>query len=666
MNFIDTSCTDVRYRPRGHHSGSESPSYENQAHTPTSASVKTDIRTYSASSEPQVIEERHRFKRRSSSAEPRYDDHGRQTPYENIRVTPSLKRHQQSISVSQGAKSIKTRAHSQIAVDTRSMCSVKSWDGDLPTPDYLGFDRRKDPYSIDALIADHYIELYFAHINGVTYPIFPRKSFLHWVRTEEQKSSDDLMLVYTILAVGSVFSPRAERDDEGNQLARMAHHAVEKHRGKYTLQLTQSRILLSLYYLSIADSEKAWDYCGLASRAAAGLKFNVEKNVHDRDETVTQVYGLNQHELAECRRRTFWSIYLLEVSGRGSDWAIVVVTDPKQRLNGHLFSHACAIQDDDISVHLPCDDESYGHQEASGKACPDSGVAESNLSNATDGSIPSPMAYLIQLSSIWTDVLAHVQRSPHQSDTSYRTLFGTFHATTTERLSTFMSSLPPHLSYNSFNTSANLGNNLLPIYITIHTLYHHTHLILNRYARLSLLSPSVLTSNILAATTHARSVLRIMQSLTTLPVDLKTLPPFIATAIVTATDVLSAAGSFETELFTDTLRIMNGGLSVVDEVACCWKTESEGRRKMQERIGEVAESGIGGPRGVTGWVVEEGLDGDTGIGRREMDLFYTEGEWRNEVLGALGVEGRVVVLDNLRDRGDVEETDEEGDEGEEM
>lgn len=334
-------------------------------------------------------------------------------------------------------------------------------------------------------------------------------------------------------------------------------------------------------------------------------------------------------------------------------------TDEKQRLNGHLFSHSCAIQDEDIFIRLPCEDQSYEIQEDPRTACPDTGAIEANLSNATDSSALSPTAYLVQLSSIWTDVLAHIHRSPHLSDTTYRISSGTFHMTTTNRLSAFISSLPPHLSYNPFNTSAHLANNLLPIYITVHALYHYTHLILNRYSRLSLLSPSALTANILAATTHARSLLRIMQSLTKLSTDLKSLPPFVATAIVTATDVLSAAGSFETELFTDTLRIMNGGLSVVDEVAGCWKSVRVGRRKVKERIGEVAESGIGGPRGVRGWVVEESLEGESGIGRREMDLFYMEGEGRNVLLRALGVEGRVVVLENMGDRGEGDGTEEE-------
>ena len=267
------------------------------------------------------MEERHGFKRRSSSAEPSYIER-RQTLYKSpIRGRPSLKRHQQSISESQGAKLIKTRAHSQVAVETPSMSSVRSWDDDLPTPDYLGFDWRKDPYSIDRQTTDHYIELYFTHINGVAYPIFPRESFLHWLRNEKRKSPDDLMLVYSVLAVGSIFSSKAGRDDERSQLARTAQHAMEKRRGRYTLQLAQSRILLSLYYLSTGDSEKAWDYCGLASRAAAGLKLNVEKNVPDMNGYDTQTYGLSQHGLAECRRRTFWSLYLIEVSGRCGDWA---------------------------------------------------------------------------------------------------------------------------------------------------------------------------------------------------------------------------------------------------------------------------------------------------------------------------------------------------------
>lgn len=350
----------------------------------------------------------------------------------------------------------------------------------------------------------------------------------------------------------------------------------------------------------------------------------------------------------------------------GSGWLDVIQTNTEQRLNGHLFSHSCAIQDEDIFVRLPCKDESYQSREDPRTTCPDSGVTESDVLNASASSALSPLAYLIQLSSILTDVLCHIHRSPYQSDTTYRASLSTFHTTTTNRLSSFVSSLPPNLAYNSFNTSAHLANDSLPIYITIHTLYHHIHIVLNRYARLSILSSSALTANIITATTHARSLLRVMQSLTQIPTDLRTLPPFIATAIVTATDVLSAAGSFETEIFTDTLRIMNGALSVMDELARCWKSVRQGRRKIKERIGEVAESGIGGPRGVRGWVVEEGLESDTGVARREMDLFYTDGEGRNVLLRTLGVEGRVVVLENMRDQREGDGIEEEEDEGEEM
>ena len=194
------------------------------------------------------------------------------------------------------------------------MSSVRSWEGDLPTPDSLGFDWRRDPYSIDAQLTDHYMDLYFTRINAGTYGMFPREPFRYWLRKTTDKSPADLVLIYTMLAVGSIFSSRAGREEEGGRLARIAQHGVEKHQGRYTLQLTQSRTILALYHLATGDSEKAWDYCGLASRAAAGLKLHLKEDITNRNEYETHEYGLNEHGLAECRRRTFWSVYLIDVS----------------------------------------------------------------------------------------------------------------------------------------------------------------------------------------------------------------------------------------------------------------------------------------------------------------------------------------------------------------
>lgn len=171
-----------------------------------------------------------------------------------------------------------------------------------------------NPYQVDPVVTMHYMETYFLHINAATYRIFPRKHFLHWVKNETAKSPNDLMLIYTMLAMGSIFSGRNERNHEGPLFSKIARYAEEKNHGNYSLQLVQSRLLLAFYHFSTGDTHKAWDYGGMGFRVASGLKLNLEEGATDIIENEIMEYGLNRHALAECRRRTFWSAYMMDVS----------------------------------------------------------------------------------------------------------------------------------------------------------------------------------------------------------------------------------------------------------------------------------------------------------------------------------------------------------------
>lgn len=187
-------------------------------------------------------------------------------------------------------------------------------DGEPAKPDIRSFSWCSDPFDIDGDITGQYLELYFANINNVTYQMFPRKIFLGWARRSERKSPEDLMIMYAMLAVGSIFSSRPNHKLEGSLFANIAKHAVEKTCGRFTLQLTHSMLLLALYYFSMGEAEKSWGYGGMAIRAASGLKLNLEKECQNVGESEKPVYGINEFALAECRRRTFWSAYMLDVS----------------------------------------------------------------------------------------------------------------------------------------------------------------------------------------------------------------------------------------------------------------------------------------------------------------------------------------------------------------
>lgn len=175
-------------------------------------------------------------------------------------------------------------------------------------------DWKTDPYEVYPESTVHYMDMYFTHINAATYCMFPRKPFMHWVETCREKTPDDRMIIYSLLAMGSIFSPKAERKSHGKHFGNIARYATEKSHGKFSLQLVQSRLILALLHFSLGDSMKAWDFCGSALRVACGLKLNLEEGILDIKDDQILDYGLTKEGLVECHRRTFWSAYVMDVS----------------------------------------------------------------------------------------------------------------------------------------------------------------------------------------------------------------------------------------------------------------------------------------------------------------------------------------------------------------
>jgi hypothetical protein len=122
------------------------------------------------------------------------------------------------------------------------------------------------------------------------------------------------MVIYSMLAMGSIFEPSGENKSNSKLFCALARCAIEKNFGNFTLQLAQSRLLVGLLHFALGESTKAWDYCGTALRAVCALKLNTEAGANDLTDDQVFEYGLSKEALAECHRRTFWSAYIMDVS----------------------------------------------------------------------------------------------------------------------------------------------------------------------------------------------------------------------------------------------------------------------------------------------------------------------------------------------------------------
>lgn len=186
--------------------------------------------------------------------------------------------------------------------------------------DQLSLQWEQDPFDTDPRLTMHLLDLYFLHAGRATYGIFPRRPTLAWVESSRDKDQDSLMLLYAILAMGSLFSVDPDKRALGKRFAHVACHAAEQRFGKFTLQLCQTRLLLALYYFARGQPQEAWDYCGAGLHAISALKLNTEEGVKNLADSPTGLdYGFDRWTYEECCRRTFWSGFLMDVSS----WRVV-------------------------------------------------------------------------------------------------------------------------------------------------------------------------------------------------------------------------------------------------------------------------------------------------------------------------------------------------------
>lgn len=174
-----------------------------------------------------------------------------------------------------------------------------------------------DPYEDDPELTTHFVEVYLTHVNESIYHMLPRGSFLLWLKSCREKSLNDKMLLYCMLAMGGIFSKRTDKMATLMRYSRVARHALEQNKDTLTMQLAQGRIIMSLWYYTIGALLKSWNCIGAAVRTVCGLGYNIESGSVTVDKHYPCEYGLHPQALVECRRRTFWVAYLMDVS---IDW----------------------------------------------------------------------------------------------------------------------------------------------------------------------------------------------------------------------------------------------------------------------------------------------------------------------------------------------------------
>ncbi|KAH7251853.1 hypothetical protein BKA59DRAFT_525219 [Fusarium tricinctum] len=309
-----------------------------------------------------------------------------------------------------------------------------------------------DPQSIRTVISH-----FFVHLDSTMIVRFiPENVFKTWVvNPGHRKSPEDLMILYSILAVGVALSggPKAI----AFEYASVAHYA-QKYTTVSCIQLVQTRILLALYYISVSRSSEASEMMSSAIATASCLQLNVEIEESREDGLATYPFGMNKAGYCEARRRTFWSLYMLE------------------RLDGRFPDRLAMINAEDIYTRLPA--ESHGFERQVDGHAP---IFNPYISGVTNGHEREfgISAYLVEMVHIWSNDVCRIYRTARRAnmmgadvESPQRTL---------KRIQDWRYALPSRLAFTASNLeSAALAGELGP-FLTMHLLYNHAMIKLSRH-----------------------------------------------------------------------------------------------------------------------------------------------------------------------------------------
>ncbi|GJN74565.1 C6 transcription factor [Purpureocillium lilacinum] len=425
-----------------------------------------------------------------------------------------------------------------------------------------------DPYGSDPESISAVLTQFFGQVdNTMIMRFFPEKIFRSWVSCPpREKTAEDLMVLYSVLAIGVALSGGPKHI--AYEYAQVAYFA-QKMTTTACLQLVQSRILLAVYHISTSRPREAAELISSAAATAACLQLNRELE-KPRDELLSAYpFGMNGIGYCEARRRTMWSLFMLE------------------RLNTLLPDRPIMIHAEDIYVRLPADSESFEKQVEA--VVPMFDPDESIVSKLAEKS-SEITGYLIEMTHIWSTCQTAISRLASRTTASEVDLARA--QTISRRAREWHNSLPSRLMFGGSNLESAAFSGKVGSFLTMHLLYHHTVIGLNRYHLGAARLPTDGRAKYLQeCREHAMAILDITNCLDRIlrvrPTILSTPPPAMSMAITVAVDVLTASGSMAS--INELIQSIRVAKTAVDSMGKVWEHSLVAKEAIEQRLQKLTQ-----------------------------------------------------------------------------
>jgi hypothetical protein len=448
------------------------------------------------------------------------------------------------------------------------------------------------------------LKSFLVNVNDSTYVLYPHEYFVYWAKTSSDKRPDERLVLYAILALGSVFiqdtaasavRPGADVIGEalrsmGRKCAEIVSEALRNRNGSSSLPIAQTRLLLALYYHSQDDQLVAFEHLGMAVNILSNLHLNTESGCSATDAGEQHEFGFDNAQIAECRRRTMWAAFLMER----------FLGTPSYRIDVR-----------DMLIRLPCDQRAYEQtrQQMSNAPFLHSSCSSDRPIVPSD----SPAASLIRVAAILGNVNNFISRGLHTQRSHYEEVFERQHEELWVSLQNWRSQLPDHFSSNPVNIENSMYQNYASHYLHMWAMHYWSVIKLHRYFRHQWL-PQRRALHITRAYEAADDFLHMVANLSKVwdgRMDrslTQSVSPFVGTAIVAAVDVLAAAG-LESGM-RDTYNVTMSVTAWVQELSKTWKAAEVQHKECQHRHLQIQNIIDRPQRAASGcWINQEwGLD----------------------------------------------------------
>ncbi|KAG5942127.1 hypothetical protein E4U60_007479 [Claviceps pazoutovae] len=414
-----------------------------------------------------------------------------------------------------------------------------------------------DPQSISTVLSQ-----FFGHIdNTIVIRFLQEDIYTSWVSSSvHQKGPEDMMLLYSVLAIGVALSGGPKHISY--EYAQVANYA-QKSLNTPCLQLVQSRILLAVYNIATYRLAEANELLSSAIATGVCLQLNQEID-YQRDIALKDLLiGMNRVGYAEARRRTFWSLFLLE------------------RLSPLFPARATMIHGEDIYVRLPSDTESFEKQV---EVCMPVFSPHETSVRAFAERPSSITCHFIDMVHIWSScqsTMDRLARRPISSDVEGPRIHNL-----KRRVLEWLTNLPSRLSFSGSNLESAAFSGKVGSFLTMHLLCHDAIILLNRYhLSVAELSAEKRASHFQECHNNARNIVDIICCLDRIlrvrPSILSVPPPALATVGTTAVDVLTSTGSLGA--ISHTLNYMRVVKTAVDSTSHVWEHASICQQLLDQR-----------------------------------------------------------------------------------